>query len=578
VLSVIPTDPLWRAYTVTIFAKLEDLAGLDDAALAAKLAEYEDLASRLADGDEELVGELTQAEVVAELEAGVEQIKAMRAEQTTRAEADAAHVARLAELKGELKGADDGDGEGDAEGEGDDAGAEGEGDDDTADAEAGAKVPVAAAAARRPARKAIPAAKGQHKAPPAKDTGIKVTIAASAARGTADEFQGKELTALDIADAMIKRHDSFGAGIMQGDGVKVPVATLVASYPEERRLDQNFAKNEKLIKAVTSPQAIAASGGICAPVTPYYGLLELSVPARPVRDALPRFNADRGGIRYAIPPTLADVTTAVGLITAANDARGGTFSQKSCQHVECPDLAEVDVSIIYHCVEFGNLQSRTFPEQVAQFNELVLAAHARKAEVNLLDGIVGASTTITAARVAGAVATLLGQMITAAAGYRSRNRMLPDAPLRVLAPAWVLDALQVDVIRSQFARFDSSDQTFTGELAKANVNVSWYLDSPTGAGQVFGAQADGVLLPFPDDALWIMFAEGSFMFLDGGTLELGIVRDSVLNSQNDYQIFGESFENVAYLGIESMAVTSEFCANGEVTAPLAAATGETCLA
>lgn len=554
-----------------IFAPIDDLTKLSDDELAAKLAEYEDLATKLADDDADLIGELTAAEVLAELEAGVDLITNMRAEVTARAEADADLAEQKAALKAKLKGeAADGDGEGDGDGEADGDG-DGEADGDAAGEGDGAgdKVAVAAAAARRGSRPAIPAAKGRHKAEAKEAAGVKVTIAASAAKGTADEFQGKALTALDIADAMIKRHDSFGAGIMQGDGVKVPVATLVASYPAERILDQNFAKNQKLIDDVTSPTAIAASGGICAPVTPYYGLLELSVPARPVRDALPRFNADRGGIRYAIPPTLADVTTAVGLITAANDARGGTFSQKSCQHVECPDLAEVDVSIIYHCVEFGNLQSRTFPEQVAQFNELVLAAHARKAEVNLLDGISGASTHVDGDQIAGAVSTLLGQMITAAAGYRSRNRMNQDAPLRVLAPAWILDALQVDVLRSQFGRFDSNDATFTGELAKSNINVSWYLDSPTGLGQVFGDQAAGDLLPFPETAVWFMFAEGSFMFLDGGTLELGIVRDSVLNSQNDYQIFGESFENVAYLGIESLQVTSTFCANGQVSAPVA---------
>jgi hypothetical protein len=557
---------------VNIFEKLSDLAGLSDDELAAKLVEYEELAGKLADGDADTVGDATQAEQVAELEAGLEQIEAMRAEVQTRADADAAHTARIAELKTKLKGAEDEDA--DAADEGDEDAA-GEGDDDTAEGDKvaeGEKVAVAAAAAagRRPARKAIPAASGDHKPKGKADLGVKVTIAASAAKGVDSEFAGKELTGLQIAEAMVKMHDSLGAGIRIGDGLKVPVATLTASYPDERRLDGNIGKNKTKIDAVTSPRAIAASGGICAPVTPYYGLLELSVPARPVRDALPRFNADRGGIRYAVPPTLADVDTAVGLITAANDARGGTFSQKSCQHVECPDLAEVDVSIIYHCVEFGNLQSRTFPEQVAQFNELVLAAHARKAEVNLLDGINGASTQVAGAQFYGAVSTLLGQMVTAAAGYRSRNRMLPDAPLRTLAPAWILDALQVDVLRSQFGRFDSSDQTFTGELAKANVNVSWYLDSPTGADQVFGAQADGDLLPFPEDALWFMFAEGSFMFLDGGTLELGIVRDSVLNSQNDYQIFGESFENVAYLGIESIACTSTFCADGTVALPAAA--------
>jgi hypothetical protein len=57
------------------------------------------------------------------------------------------------------------------------------------------------------------------------------------------------------------------------------------------------------------------------------------------------------------------------------------------------------------------------------------------------------------------------------------------------------------------------------------------------------------------------------MYLDAGVLELGIVRDSTLNSTNDYQIFGESFENVAFLGIESLKVTTPVCATGEVTAP-----------
>jgi hypothetical protein len=36
----------------------------------------------------------------------------------------------------------------------------------------------------------------------------------------------------------------------------------------------------------------------------------------------------------------------------------------------------------------------------------------------------------------------------------------------------------------------------------------------------------------------------------------GLVRDSILNSTNDFEIFGESFENVAFVGVESLAVTS----------------------
>jgi hypothetical protein len=66
-----------------------------------------------------------------------------------------------------------------------------------------------------------------------------------------------------------------------------------------------------------------------------------------------------------------------------------------------------------------------------------------------------------------------------------------------------------------------------------------------------------------------MFPEGSFLYLDGGTLELGLVRDSVLNKTNDFQIFGESFEDVAFVGVESLSVVSTLCDSGTVAAPRA---------
>lgn len=557
-----------------IFAPIEDLSTLSDEELASKISEYRDLAKRLMAGEAELVGDRDDAAVIAEATAGADLIDSFVSEQGARADADTANKAALSDLAKRMGVDDAGDGDGDGDG---DASADGDGDGDAATKDGEPAAVAASGAPRR--RRAIPRPTGGANPDtrpgnvsgdgPGKD---QYAVTASALDAKAGFAAGTQLDARGIALAIKQRKEGYGGRIFDDRGAKVPVVRLSSDYGDDRTLTGNVGENAEKIRAVTSPEAIAASGGICAPVTPYYGLLELSVPARPVKAALPSFNADRGGIRYAVPPSLADVSDAVGLITAANDARGGTFSQKSCQHVECPDLAEVDVSIIYHCVEFGNLQARTFPEQVAQFNELVLAAHARVAETNLLDGISGASTQVTAVEVAGATATLLGQMIIAAAGYRSRNRMGEDAPLRVLAPSWIVDAMQVDVLRSQFARFDSDQATFEGELRKRNITISWYLDSPTTASpsQIFAAQDDGVLITFPTHANWFLFAEGSFMFLDGGTLELGIVRDSVLNSTNDFQIFGETFENIAYLGIESLEVVSAFCANGQVIAPVAA--------
>ena len=77
---------------------------------------------------------------------------------------------------------------------------------------------------------------------------------------------------------------------------------------------------------------------------------------------------------------------------------------------------------------------------------------------------------------------------------------------------------------------------------------------------------------FADTFVWYIFAEGTFLFLDGGTLDLGIIRDSSLVGTNDYKMFVETFEGVAKVGVESLKVTSTIAVNG-VAAALRDTTG-----
>jgi hypothetical protein len=90
-------------------------------------------------------------------------------------------------------------------------------------------------------------------------------------------------------------------------------------------------------------------------------------------------------------------------------------------------------------------------------------------------------------------------------------------------------------------------------------------------------QAAGALNEFPDTFKWFLFAEGTFLFLDGGTLDLGIIRDSTLVGTNDYKMFVETFEAVAKVGIESLKITSTINVNG-VAAALRDTTGGTAAA
>jgi hypothetical protein len=52
------------------------------------------------------------------------------------------------------------------------------------------------------------------------------------------------------------------------------------------------------------------------------------------------------------------------------------------------------------------------------------------------------------------------------------------------------------------------------------------------------------------------------LFLDGGTLDVGIIRDSTLVGTNDYKMFVETFEGIAKVGVESLQVTSTIQVNG----------------
>ncbi len=62
--------------------------------------------------------------------------------------------------------------------------------------------------------------------------------------------------------------------------------------------------------------------------------------------------------------------------------------------------------------------------------------------------------------------------------------------------------------------------------------------------------------------VWFLFPEGIHTVGDGGTLDLGIVRDSTPNATNNYEFFAESFEAIIPKVIESWKVTSNLCDTG----------------
>jgi hypothetical protein len=371
-----------------------------------------------------------------------------------------------------------------------------------------------------------------------------------------------------VASAMEKRIHALRR-VNGGDGEQHIVASITTSFPEDRTLTTDAESNWAKINNVTSPEAIVAAGGHVAPFEARYDIFGFGTTGRPVRDALPRFQADRGGIRFITPPVLSDYADAVGVWTAANDAATTPNpAAKASLTVTAAGENTVATDAVTLQLQFGNLATRAYPELIARHNELGLIQHAREAEQNLLAKIASASTAVTTSSLIGFGRDFLVQVGRAAAAYRSRHRLEADAPLRVIIPSWVKDAMAADLALAMPG--DSTLNAYSeidGYLSARGVVVSYSLDQ-----NVYGSQGVTALLEFADSFTWYLFAEGTFLFLDGGTLDLGIIRDSSLVGTNDYKMFVETFEGIAKVGIEGLAITSTISVNG-VAAALRDTTG-----
>jgi chemotaxis protein histidine kinase CheA len=382
---------------------------------------------------------------------------------------------------------------------------------------------------------------------------------------------GSELSPEGVAKAFSDRLHTLRRA-NGSDGVQHIVASYNTEYPESRFLNGTPEENwNKITEAKEEQNALVASGGYGTPLETRYDIFGFGTDARPVKDSLPKFQANRGGIRFVRPPVLSSYANAVGVWTEANDIAaasndgpgGATDVVKNVLTVAGATEATAGIDAVTLQLQVGNLLSRAYPELVARHNELALIQHAREAELNLLAKINAASTQVTTTSTIGFARDFLVNVRRAAAGYRSRHRIAPDTRLQAIIPMWVLDAIAADLALNMPG--DNNLSVAWGEirsmLEALNVSLTASYDQNT-----FGGQGTGTLEEFPDTFTWFLFSEGSFLFLDGGTLDLGIVRDSGLVGTNDYRMFVETFEGLAFVGIESLAITSTIVVNGAAAA------------
>ncbi len=398
-------------------------------------------------------------------------------------------------------------------------------------------------------------------------------------------LDGKPITnELEIPERIIAALESFGDVPAGFPTQKISVVKLSTEMDEAHTLSDVEAGDVQLsmrkLEAVTaaakdpqgwSPeqQAIVASGGWCAPGEPRYDIPSIASAARPFRDGLPRMAVRRGSVNFVRAARLSTMlanTTAAGVTTWENStdlSPGG--STKTIQTAACRTVQTESLGAVVGRMKFGNFQARAFPEDIAHDIELLAARHARVAEVRLLDALIGdMDIDVTQTGLTATARDLKHHTIQAVSELRYTERS--DVQIRAALSDVLLDMIIADVTLQQ----PGDDVLRWGEAeGRAVMNgvprfsPIWVKDVPSGT-EAFVTNSDGeALADFPDTFEIPFFYDGTAVFADGGSLDLGIIRDSTLVGTNNYEIFMETFEGLLWLGPYGKTLTLTTCPGGD---------------
>lgn len=349
------------------------------------------------------------------------------------------------------------------------------------------------------------------------------------------------------------------------------------------------AQVEELFSHLVRPElknSLVAGGGWCAPSEIRYDFFNIACEDGLID--LPTFGVTRGGIRFPVSPSLADAigdnafapfavpftnASVPWLWTEADDIATVTGSpNKPCMRVPCPDFEEERLECYGICLTAGNLTDDAYPEATQNTLRLLMSAHAHAMNARLIALMVAQSSApIATGEFAGggtpatakpAFQQILSGLALGATDYRARYGMCIDDVIEIVAPYWLRDVIRADLAwRTGVDLLSVSDEMINGFFVDRNLRVQWVNDwQVRGAGQ-FGNATPMTAWPTTVDVM--MYAAGTFLHGNGMSLDLGVIRDSVLNAENDFTAaWSEECHLIARVGHESRQYRITFSVMG----------------
>lgn len=264
--------------------------------------------------------------------------------------------------------------------------------------------------------------------------------------------------------------------------------------------------------------------------------------------------------------TVVDANTFTFITTAADttNATGTVQAIKNCLQIPCPTFDEARLTAEGLCVTHGNLMDRAYPEGTARFLDLVMTAHMHRLAAAQTAAIIASATAVTHA---GATSDAAGELLDAidlqVADYRSQYTMGLNSVLDCVMPAWVHGAVRASLaMRAGVSELAVTDGQINAFFTVRNIRPQFV----TSYDALYRGATPAVA--WPATCKILLYPAGGYLLADGGSIDLGVVRDSLLNATNDYTAaWSEQFYAVLQRGPAAREITVPTVVNGQTGGP-----------
>lgn len=257
---------------------------------------------------------------------------------------------------------------------------------------------------------------------------------------------------------------------------------------------------------------------------------------------------------FTYAKTNANVASAA--VSPVGYVRNNTPSPtKPCLTIPCPTFTEYRLEAEGLCITHGNLQDRAWPEVTSRFVALATAGHLHRMSAasltKIMADITTASNTIT---VTSTGSDTFGEVISALQLQRqdmiSQYKMAENSVFEAVMPMWLKDACRVSL--AMRAGVDLL------KVTNAQINAAFVAEGfrPQFVHALDAMWSGTLQAAWPTSCTIVLMIAGSYFRMRGGTIDLGVQRDSAQNATNDFTVaWSEEFYQVGRRGPSGRTLT-----------------------